>query len=102
MRIIWDSPFRWVLAFMPVVLIAVFILPLFVGFPSFNQATVPALTGKPSSQVIKDLRQANLHLGNEQFIPSSAEPGTIVDQYPSAGSHVDIGSQVEIVIAQHS
>jgi len=66
------------------------------------ESTVPTLTGKSVTQVITQLHNAKLHLGNEQFIPSADHPGTVVDQYPSAGSQAAVGSQVSIVVAQHS
>ena len=66
------------------------------------ESTVPTLTKQPVTRVIAELHNAKLHLGNEQFIPSTYKPGTVVDQYPSAGSQADTGSQVSIVVAQHS
>jgi hypothetical protein len=62
---------------------------------------VPELVGGSAIQVVPDLHRAKLHLGNERFISSPGPSGTIVDQYPSAGSQVDLGSEVSIVIAKH-
>lgn len=63
---------------------------------------VPTLVGKPVTEVVPNLHKAKLHLGNEQFIPSFGAAGIIVDQYPGAGTRLETGAQVSIVIAQHS
>ena len=63
---------------------------------------VPELTGKPLSRVIPELHQAKLHLGAERFVPSSGPSNIVVDQYPSAGSKLDVGGLVSIAISQRS
>jgi hypothetical protein len=85
--------------YLVIIIGAVFAVP-----PIFNKPTVrvPKLIGVSTSQVVQDLRRANLHLGNERFIASLEPAGTIIDQYPGAGSEVDPGSEVSIVIATHS
>jgi beta-lactam-binding protein with PASTA domain len=40
-------------------------------------------------------------LGGERFVPSPTPAGTVVDQDPGAGSQVNVGTQVSIVIAKH-
>jgi hypothetical protein len=62
---------------------------------------VPTLIGKPVSEVVPDLHKAKLHLGNQQSIPSSVAAGIVIDQYPGAGTILETGAQVSIVIAQH-
>jgi hypothetical protein len=62
--------------------------------------STPLLIGKSLSQVVPALQRANLHLGSQQFIPSSTPAGIVVDQYPSPGTRLDVGSQVSIVISE--
>jgi PASTA domain len=70
--------------------------------PIFPTTRVPLLIGKSASQVVPDLHSAHLHLGNETFIPSLEPTGTVVDQYPGAGSQEEVGERVSIVVAKRS
>jgi hypothetical protein len=63
--------------------------------------SVPQLTGLPVSKVVEHLHHAKLHLGEETFVPSPGPAGIVVDQHPGAGSRVETGGQVSIVITQH-
>jgi PASTA domain len=92
----------YILTFVAATVISVLFAYAVGAIPQGQETVVPALTGKSLNQVITKLHQAHLHLGNEQFVPGSDKSEIVVDQYPSAGSYVDIGSQVSIVIARSS
>lgn len=64
------------------------------------QATVPDLTGMKVDEATKKLEEAKLARGDVVYSVDSGKPaGTVVETRPGAGTSVDEGSAVELVVA---
>jgi len=62
--------------------------------------TVPDLTGMKLDEAQAALNKAHLAMGTQSNALLSTEPtGTVVSQYPAAGSHLNPGQRVDIVIS---
>ena len=67
-----------------------------------QKASVPSLVGVADSFVAeKKLREEGLELGQpvQRRVEENAQPGSVVEQSPAAGSSVDEGASVSIVVA---
>ncbi|MBO4500926.1 MAG: Stk1 family PASTA domain-containing Ser/Thr kinase [Clostridia bacterium] len=65
-------------------------------------AVVPDLTGKTLDEVMDILDEAHLALGEISYESSDAPDGTVIAQTPSANSHAEFDSEVEIVLSDNS
>ena len=87
-----------------VVLIAVLSLATVVAGCSCEEAvTVPNLVGLEEIEARHALSDAGLELGDVERLTVEAdapEVGTVLSQVPSAGSEVDSGSEVSLVVAE--
>jgi len=60
---------------------------------------VPDVTGRSSQDAGGLLARSKLALGDRRTQPSEAQAGTILSQFPSAGTRVALGTRVNVVIA---
>ncbi|MBU1678672.1 MAG: PASTA domain-containing protein [Bacteroidetes bacterium] len=69
--------------------------------PRVGMIRVPNILGKSEKEADKILRGNNLKIGERTYIISpTVLPNTIIDQYPSYGSLLNIGDSIEVVIAK--
>jgi beta-lactam-binding protein with PASTA domain len=67
-----------------------------------ERITVPDVVGLSTQSTERVLDAAGLALGDEQHISveeGAAETGTVLSRAPSAGTEVDAGAQVALVVA---
>jgi len=64
-----------------------------------GQPDVPDLTGRTLRQAIALLRQAGLERGIVSQLPSESPAGTVISQFPRAGTTVQLGRMVNLTIA---
>jgi len=64
-----------------------------------EKVEVPPLLGRGVEMAETMLVEARLHVGRKTFVEHNAEPGTIVDQTPSAGTRVPVKTEVHLAIA---
>lgn len=68
-----------------------------------EQTVVPNVEGLPLEEARRRLREANLRVGTvTPREDESEEPGTVLDQGPEAGEEVNVGSEVDLVVAAQS
>jgi serine/threonine-protein kinase len=66
-----------------------------------NVATVPALVGRDYGDALGVLRANDLAVGRvDRRLAERQAPGSVIDQHPRAGTFVDPGSSVSLVIAE--
>lgn len=62
-------------------------------------AEVPDVVNKTLDEAIRSLQQAQLEVGQIEFVEGSGEPNTITWQSSAAGDHVDFGTMVDVRVA---
>ena len=68
-----------------------------------NVATVPALVGRDYGDALGVLRANDLAVGRvERRLAERQAPGSVLEQHPRAGTFVDPGSSVSLVIAERA
>lgn len=69
--------------------------------PPQVSVVVPNLIGIPLDAAVAQLRQQRLQPGAVRSRPEDRSPGTVVEQEPTAGSRLDPGSKVHLVVAEN-
>ena len=92
-----QNPWMWVAIALGVVLIAVAIY----YFTSANaKVTVPDVVGKQQVDAVQALNEAGLVLGDVSVnIAEGVPEGTVAEQNPTAGTEVDEGAKVDLVVS---
>ena len=62
--------------------------------------TVPNIIGKTEEEARKSLSEAKLILGDMSEKESTEAPGMVIEQNPEAGTRIDVGETVDIVISK--
>lgn len=62
---------------------------------------VPNLIGISLDAAVARLHRERLQPGAVRSRPEDRSPGTVVEQEPAAGSHLDLGSKVHLVVAEN-
>jgi hypothetical protein len=65
-----------------------------------DTVAVPSLIGQTRSEATTTLTNAGLQLGLVSSEPSAQEAGTVIRSDPAAGTDVELGSQVNLVLSQ--
>ncbi len=60
---------------------------------------IEQLTGKLSGEALAYLDEKGLETGNLKYLPSDSPEGTVIAQYPEAGTNVKPGQLVDLVIS---
>jgi serine/threonine-protein kinase len=64
-----------------------------------EQVRVPPMLGQTREEARATLEAANLRLGNVSEEPSGAQEGTVIRTNPTAGTDVDSGRAIDIVLS---
>jgi beta-lactam-binding protein with PASTA domain/predicted Ser/Thr protein kinase len=67
-----------------------------------EKATVPAVVGETVDEATATLQNRGLRVAIEERTTEREEPGTVLSQDPAAGTEVEKGSTVELVVAKES
>lgn len=68
-----------------------------------SRVILPDFIGKSLSEVIEILADSSLRVGTVTYrVSNSLLPNTIIDQFPSQGSVVSIGSQIDLFVTKNS
>jgi serine/threonine-protein kinase len=98
------SPWLWASALLAlgVLALAAFLVARLIGGPDASlppQVQVPDLVGKTFAEAQLAASAVGLEVQQSDFVQSSAEVGTVTSQEPAAGSTVDQGSTVQLIMA---
>ncbi|HED08398.1 MAG TPA: PASTA domain-containing protein [Ignavibacteria bacterium] len=67
-----------------------------------SRVILPDFIGKSLSEVVEILADSSLRVGTVTFrISNSLLPNTVIDQFPSQGSVVSVGSQVDLFVTKN-
>ncbi|PIW70410.1 MAG: hypothetical protein COW08_01970 [Ignavibacteriales bacterium CG12_big_fil_rev_8_21_14_0_65_30_8] len=68
-----------------------------------SRVILPDFIGKSLSEVIEILADSSLRVGTVTYrVSNSLLPNTIIDQFPSQGNVVSVGSQVDLFVTKNS
>ncbi|PJA98618.1 MAG: hypothetical protein CO128_06475 [Ignavibacteriales bacterium CG_4_9_14_3_um_filter_30_11] len=68
-----------------------------------SRVILPDFIGKSLSEVIEILADSSLRVGTVTYrVSNSLLPNTIIDQFPSQGSVVSVGSQIDLFVTKNS
>jgi len=66
-----------------------------------SRIILPDFIGKSLSEVVEILADSSLRVGTVTFrVSNSLLPNTVIDQYPSQGSVVSVGSQIDLFVTK--
>ena len=67
-----------------------------------SRVILPDFIGKSLSEVVEILADISLRVGTVTFrVSNSLLPNTVIDQFPSQGSVVSVGSQVDLFVTKN-
>ena len=69
------------------------------GGGEVDTVVVPNLAGLSEDEAVSVLRETGLNRGKRDTKPSEAQPGSVLDQTPKAGTQVGPGTAVDILVA---
>ena len=68
-----------------------------------SRIILPDFIGKSLSEVMEILADSSLRVGTVTFrVSNSLLPNTVIDQFPSQGSVVSVGSQIDLFVTKNS